>query len=90
MMAPNSVLRSTEWNGIPKEAATMRASRASEMLQQLFFEDSSAWTFTPFRMNIPISSWPWRCKSIATTELSTPPLMATTRRCLGLEFTPPS
>src|SRR5687767_9353624 len=32
----------------------------------------------PSRMNTPITSYPWRSSSAAATELSTPPLMATT------------
>src|SRR6185436_6204604 len=80
MIPPNSSARSTAWNGIPSEAATMRASRASPTEQQDFLRASVSVTWTPLRMNRPTSSSPSRASSQATTELSTPPLMATTAR----------
>src|SRR6188508_169122 len=79
----NSSARSTAWNGIPSEAATIRASRASEMEQHDFFDDSCSATWTPLRMKSPTRSRPSSRSIHAATELSTPPLMATTKR--GLE-----
>ena len=80
MMAPNSCERSTAWNGIPRWAATMRASRASPMEQHDFLAASDSSTWTPLRMKRPTSGRPSRWRSHAATELSTPPLMATTVR----------
>src|SRR5688500_13716137 len=69
-------------------AATRRASAASSteqhpcLLFPLGSHDSAAAASTPSgvpsRMNTPTTSYPPRCSSAAATELSTPPLIATT------------
>src|SRR5579871_1234077 len=83
---------------MPSMPATRRASAASSTEQHpcLFFPpDVSQLTSSavstplgePRRINTPTTSYPSRSKSAAATELSTPPLMATTTFLREAEIT---
>src|SRR5438445_2702539 len=56
-----------EWEDVPDEAGTPRSGSAL-----------STPSGDPSRMNTPSTSYPSRSSSAAATELSTPPLIATT------------
>src|SRR5690349_2653619 len=82
---------------MPRSPATRRASAASSTEQHpcLFFPDESQESACgastpcgePRRMKTPITSYPSRSKSAAATELSTPPLIATTTFLRGTLMT---
>src|SRR5689334_13024998 len=62
-------------------SATRRASPASTAEQQPFLcAGRSSWPCTPVRMNRPMTSYPCCLSRYAATELSTPPLIASTTR----------
>src|SRR6185436_18471795 len=62
-------------------SATRAASAESPTLQHPCLPDAAFGpAATPLRRKTPVTSWPASASSAAATELSTPPLMATTTR----------
>src|SRR5262245_9392251 len=59
-------------------SATLPASSASATLQHVLERRAASATDAPVRMKIPTTSYPCCLSKTAATELSTPPLIAST------------